>query len=171
MVVIETERLLLRPLGPADLEDFYALYTDPDVVRFTTSYDRAGAAQRLEEIASEWEHRGYGPMAVLDRPHGRFLGRCGLHYWPEFDETEVGWSFWTAARGHGYATEAGRACIEWGFANFALPYITAMIHSANTPSLRVAERLGFAPLREDVLLGMPLVVHAVRRPEHATHGA
>ena len=160
MVVIETERLLLRPIGPEDLEEFLALYTDPEVVRFTSTYDRPGARRRLVEIGHEWEQHGYGPMAVLDRASGRFLGRSGLKYWPQFDETEVGWSLLASARGHGYATEAGRASAEWAFANFPFPYITAMIQSENAPSLRVAERLGFAPLREDTLMGISLVVHA-----------
>ena len=164
MVVIETDRLLLRPIEPYDLEDFLALYTDPEVARFTTTYDRPAARQRLEQIAREWERDGYGPMAVTERTSGTFLGRCGLKYWDQFDETEVGWSLIASARGHGYATEAGRACIDWGFANFRFPYITAMIQAENQPSLQVAERLGFSRLREDTLLGVAVIVHAVTAP-------
>jgi RimJ/RimL family protein N-acetyltransferase len=171
LVVIETERLTLRPLGPSDLDDFLALHADPDVVRFTTGYDRAGAQLRLEEISGEWEQYGFGPMALLERDGGRFLGRCGLKYWPQFDETEVGWSLRPEARGHGYATEAGRACIDWGFRRFPVPYITAMIHPQNGASLRVAERLGLTPLRDDTLLGTPVIVHAVRRPGEGARAA
>ncbi len=60
--------------------------------------------------------------AVLGRLSGRFLGRVGLKYWPQFDETEVGWVLRRDAWGHGYATEAARACLDWGFGNLAIPY-------------------------------------------------
>ncbi len=164
MVVIETRRLILRPLGPGDLEHFLELQSQPEVARFTMGFDRPAARRRLEEAASEWEQRGHGPMAVLERATGRFLGRSGLRFWPQFGETEVGWSFRIQEWGQGFATEAGRACIEWGFSALPLPYITAMIHAENERSLRVAQRLGFEPLREDVLLDTPVTVHAVSPP-------
>ena len=164
MVVIETERLILRPLGQADLEDFVALYNQPEVALFTSFFDRAEAQQRLGQIAAEWEERGYGAMAVLERTSERFLGRSGLKYWPQFGETEVGWALRVQEWGSGYATEAGRACIDWGFSTFPLDYITAMIHADNERSLRVAQRLGLEPLRDDVLLEAPVIVHAVSRP-------
>jgi RimJ/RimL family protein N-acetyltransferase len=67
------------------------------------------------------------------------------------------------ARGRGVATEAGRACVEWGFRDFALPYVTAMIAPDNDASTAVARRLGMTPLREDVLHDVPVVVYAARR--------
>jgi RimJ/RimL family protein N-acetyltransferase len=96
---------------------------------------------------------------------GTFLGRSGLRFWPEFDETEVGWVLMPEARGLGVATESGRACVEWGFRDFTLPYVTAMIAPDNDASTAVARRLGMTPLREDVLLGIPVIVHAVRRQD------
>jgi RimJ/RimL family protein N-acetyltransferase len=171
VVVIETERLVLRPLGPSDLEDFLALYNEPEVARFTMSFDRAAGERRLEQVAVEWQDRGYGAMAVLERGSERFLGRAGLKYWPQFGETEVGWALPVREWGRGYATEAGRACIDWGFATFPLDYITAMIHPDNERSLRVAQRLGLQPLREDVLLETPVTVHAVSRPADQARAA
>ncbi len=63
--------------------------------------------------------------------------------------------------GHGYATEAARACAQWGFREFNYPYLTAMIRAENTRSIRVAERLGMTPLRDDVLFDVPVIVHSV----------
>ena len=125
--------------------------------------DRAQAEERLQANEQEWEQRGHGMLAVLDRDSGRFLGRVGLKYWPQFQETEAGWLLRRDAWGHGYATEASRACLDWGFATLPVPYITAMIASENMRSVRVAQRLGFEPVREDVLLGDPVIVHAVKR--------
>jgi RimJ/RimL family protein N-acetyltransferase len=61
------------------------------------------------------------------------------------------------------ATGAARACAAWGFAEFNYPYLTAMIRADNARSIKVAERLGMTPLREDVLFDVPVLVHAVSR--------
>jgi RimJ/RimL family protein N-acetyltransferase len=160
---IETERLLLRPMEPGDLDAFAALHADPEVTEFVRPLDRKASEERLDKDRSEWEQRGHGLLAMLDRQTGTFLGRCGLKHWPQFDETEVGWVLRREAWGRGYATEAGRACVEWGLSELDLPYLTAMISPGNARSVRVAERLGFTPLREDQLLGDPVTVYAVRR--------
>jgi RimJ/RimL family protein N-acetyltransferase len=163
VVVIETARLVLRPLEPCDVDELVALGSDPEVTRFVRRLDRRAAEQRIAMAAREWGERGYGMLAIVRRDQNRFLGRAGLKHWPEFDETEVGWVLRRDAWGHGYATEAGRACVEWGFANLAVPYLTAMIHPANRRSVRVAERLCFAPSRRDALDGDPVIVYARER--------
>jgi hypothetical protein len=95
--------------------------------------ERAVSANRRSEAAARarvtqpWAERGHGMFVVRDRATNQFLGRVGLKYWPQFDETEVGWVLRRDAWGHGYATEAGRACIDWGFGQLAVPYLTAMI--------------------------------------------
>jgi RimJ/RimL family protein N-acetyltransferase len=129
-----------------------------------TAFDRPAARERFERDAEEWERRGHGLLAILERAGGSFLGRCGLKYWPQFDETEAGWILRRDAWGHGYASEAARACVEWGFSNFELAYLTAMIAPENVRSARVAARLGMTPFRDDLLLGDPVVVYKVDRP-------
>jgi RimJ/RimL family protein N-acetyltransferase len=161
---IETERLILRPLTVQDLDDLFELHSQPEVARYTTSFTRAQALERLEANQMEWRTRGHGLLAVTERHSGRFLGRCGLKLWPQFDEVEAGWALRVQEWGHGYATEAARAVVDWGFAALRLAYITAMIVPGNARSHRVAQRLGFAPLREDTLLGHRVIVHALHRP-------
>ena len=160
---IETDRLLLRPVRAGDVDDILAMHADPVTRRVFGEWTRDQAEDWVERSVREWEERGHGKMAIVDRESGAFLGRSGLRFWPQFDEVEVGWVLMPAARGRGVATEAGRACLEWGFCDFALPYVTAMIAPDNDASTAVARRLGMTPLREDVLLGEPVVVHAVRR--------
>jgi RimJ/RimL family protein N-acetyltransferase len=161
-VLLETERLLLRPISTEDLDEFVALHADPEVTRYISSFDRAAAEERLRNNDREWRERGHGMLAVLDREREAFLGRAAVKYWPQFDETEVGWVLRRDVWGRGYGTEAARACVEWAFAEFELAYLTAMIMPGNDRSVRVAERLGMTPLREDVLLGKPVVVYALR---------
>jgi RimJ/RimL family protein N-acetyltransferase len=163
--MIETERLLLRPLRLADIDEFTALHDDPEATRFIRRLERREAEERLRLVEREWQERGHGMFAVLDRASGHFLGRAGLKYWPQFEETEVGWVLRRDAWGQGYATEAARACRDWGFASLDVPYLTAMIHPENDASIRLARRLGMAPLRSDVLLGDAVVVFSLNRDD------
>ena len=164
-MVLETERLLLRPLEMADLDEFVELHEQPEVVRFIRRLERPEAEERLREVEREWAERGHGMFAVLDQVSGRFLGRAGLKYWRQFDETELGWVLRREAWGHGYATEAARACRDWGFSGLTVPYLTAMIEPNNAASIRVAHRLDLLPLRNDVLLDRKVVVYAMSRDE------
>ncbi|MGH8885780.1 MAG: GNAT family N-acetyltransferase [Egibacteraceae bacterium] len=164
MNVLETERLRLRPLTVGDVDEFVALHADGRVSRFVDSYDQPAALKRLAGVERQWIERGHGLCAVLLKESGSFVGRCGLEYWPQFDETEMAWVLRPQAWGRGYATEAAQACLEWGFARFPLEYVTAMINSENTASIAVAERLGFCVLREDVLGEIPVRVYALQRP-------
>jgi RimJ/RimL family protein N-acetyltransferase len=162
--MIETQRLRLRRIEPGDVEEFVALHADPEVTEFVRPLDRAAAEERLRKDEDEWRQRGHGIFAITDLATGAFLGRTGPKYWPQFDETEVGWILKRSAWGRGYATEAARACIAWAFEHLDVPYLTAMINPANVRSVHVAKRLGLSPTRDDVLLGDPVQVYTAERP-------
>lgn len=168
--MIETERLVLRPLRVADVDAFVALHADERVNRFVGSYSPQRALERLASIERQWAERGHGLCAVESKSSGEFIGRCGLQYWERFDEVELGWTLRAESWGHGYATEAARACADWGFATLTEDYFTALIRPGNEPSVRVAERLGFAPRRADVLFGDPVTVYALDRPKSLRPG-
>jgi RimJ/RimL family protein N-acetyltransferase len=165
--VIETERLLLRPLTMADVDAFVALHADERVNRFVGAYSREQARERLAAVERQWAERGHGLCAVELKDGGGFIGRVGLNYWAELDEVELGWTLAAESWGRGYATEAARACLEWGFATLAEEYFIALIRPANTASARVAERLGFAPRREETFMGDRVTVYAVDAPPPA----
>lgn len=160
---IDTERLYLRPMVMRDVDDLVALHADPEVSRYMRPVDRDEAIDRLRRDEGDWREHGHGLFALLASDDGRFVGRVALKYWPQFDEAEVGWVLRREEWGHGYATEAARACADWGFRQFRYPYLTAMIRAENTRSIRVAGRIGMTPLRDDLLFEVPVVVHAVQR--------
>jgi RimJ/RimL family protein N-acetyltransferase len=163
-MLIETDRLLLRPLGVTDLGEVVSMHAAPEVIRTMGRFDRSQSLVRLELNEREWRDLGFGLMAIIERATGRFLGRSGLKYWPQFDETEVGWVLRPDTWGRGFAREAGRACVDWGFGSLDVPYLTAMIRPDNDRSIRVAERLGMRALRPDVLFDLPVVVYSLARP-------
>ena len=160
---IETGRLLLRAVTADDVGDLVALHEDPLVAEYLGVRDRDWYEWRVGASLEEWEQRGHGFVVIADAGSGRFLGRSGFKFWPEFGETELGWVLRPEARGRGVATEAARALLDWGFAELPVPYVTAMIRPGNEASIAVAERLGMAPRREDELLGDPVVVYSVGR--------
>ncbi|MET7454356.1 GNAT family N-acetyltransferase [Streptomyces sp. NPDC005574] len=170
MTVITTERLRLRPLttSDADADWWVRLHADDEVNQFVGAYTRERAVKRLRDIAQQWDQRGHGLCAVELKATGEAIGRSGLHWWEQFDETEIGWTFARAHWGRGYATEAARAVLGWGFGTLGLPLITAMIAPGNSASIAVAGRLGFTPLREDEILGRPCVVHGLTRDAYAS---
>jgi RimJ/RimL family protein N-acetyltransferase len=75
-VLLETRRLVLRPISLEDSDEFVALHADPEVTRCVSSFDRPRAEERLRKNDEEWRQRGHGLLAVLDRKSGEFLGRA-----------------------------------------------------------------------------------------------
>lgn len=170
MFSLATERLRLRQVKPGDVEELVRLHDDPLVATYMGARDREWYEWRVDASLEEWAGRGYGFVVITDAA-GEFLGRTGLKYWPEFGETELGWVLRPEARGRGFATEAARAVLDWGFEEFDLPYVTAMIRPDNAASIAIAGRLGMAPLREDELQGVEIVVYSIGREDWAGRSA
>ena len=161
-----TERLLLREWRTEDIDDYAAITADPEVMELLGGpLDRAGAWRQMALHAGHWSLRGYGNWA-LERD-GRMIGRAGLWYPEGWPGLEVGWTLARDAWGHGYATEAARAAMEWAWTELRVPGLVSVIRPENARSIRVAERLGFGPEREAVVLGVPCVVYAITAPARA----
>lgn len=145
-----SERLLLRPRSDADLSACYAMNCEPgtlDYIDFPRDGDWSDEAAHRAFIQETHRHAfpqgmGYYTVTTKDAPD-RFLGWVILA--PEDlygSEIEVGWRLVSAARGHGYATEAARALVDYGFAELSIDGIIADMYRANRASYRVAEKLG-----------------------------
>ncbi|HYX96159.1 MAG TPA: GNAT family N-acetyltransferase, partial [Geodermatophilus sp.] len=111
---LETERLLMPPLSGQHTEALAAVHADPDVARYIggAALDAAGTAAQVARIEAIWRVHGLGQSALLDRGTGTFLGRAGLHPWPQWDEVEPGFVLARHAQGRGLATEAARAWLH-----------------------------------------------------------
>lgn len=147
----ETDRLLLRRWRPGDREPFAAINADPEVMRFIGTGAVLGRGLSDDLVARferEWEERGFGlwAVSVRDDPEERLLGFCGLTV-PMFlpsvlPAVEVGWRLAREAWGRGYATEAARAAVAFGFAEGVAEEILAIVDPGNERSLRVCAKLG-----------------------------
>ncbi|GAB3605523.1 GNAT family N-acetyltransferase [Conyzicola nivalis] len=150
--MLSTERLLLPPLGLEHADDLVALYSDPEVARYVGGDSLTAQTIPLQaaRFAAIWREHGYGQSAVIDRETGEFLGRVGLHYWPGWDEVELGYVLAADAQGRGLAAEAARAWIAWARASLARDHLISVIDPRNAASVTLALRLGFVWDRDDV---------------------
>lgn len=146
---LSTERLLLREWLPSDREPFAALNADLRVAEFLGEpMDRAASDALVDRIEAHWASDGHGLWAVERRADGAFIGFVGLAA-PTFEAVftpcvEIGWRLDHAAWGHGYATEAARMALRFGFEERDLAEIVSFTVPANVRSRSVMERLGLS---------------------------
>jgi RimJ/RimL family protein N-acetyltransferase len=153
--VVETQRLQLRRWRAEDAEPFATLNADTEVMRHIGAGGilcRAESDGLLARFEREWEDQGFSLWAIEDADG--FCGFCGLTvpaFLPEvLPAVEVGWRLRADRWGRGYATEAARAAIAWGFAQLDLGEVLAIVHPDNARSLRVAAKLGMTARRDRV---------------------
>jgi RimJ/RimL family protein N-acetyltransferase len=165
--MIETERLLLRRLEPADLDTVARWNADELHTRHLAGVlTRAQSEEAFARWQRHWDEHGFGILALVDKASGELIGRSGPQYhraWPH--DPEIGWGLDPAWWGRGLATEAGAASVEWAFGPLGFDRVVSITTEANLASRRVMEKLGFA-LHEVVPfpeLDLDLWVHALDR--------
>jgi len=145
--VLETERLLMRSWREDDLAPFAALNADPVVMEhFPSTLTRQESDALVVRITAQLDDLGYGLWALEVRDSGEFVGFTGLalqtfpaHFTPA---VEVGWRLKQSAWGHGYATEAALAALDYAFSVAELDEIVSMTAVTNVRSQRVMQRIG-----------------------------
>jgi RimJ/RimL family protein N-acetyltransferase len=177
LLTLRTERLVLLPLGPADLDETAALYGDPDVMRFVAGgvMGRAPTADRLDTVAECWRIHGFGLWSIRDAETGAFLGEGGLqrvsrpegdgphedgphgdgpdrdgHDIPTGVEVEFGYTLCRRGWGHGYASEAGTAMLDDAWGRYRGSDIHAFVTADNLQSQKVLEKLGFTTVTDNL---------------------
>jgi RimJ/RimL family protein N-acetyltransferase len=145
---IVTERLLLRPVRPADAEDLHAYKSLADAVRYVPypPQTREQVAERIDTggyPSSMDQAPGHVSLAVERRDTGRVIGDVVL-MWHNAEQRagEIGYIFHPDDSGHGFATESARELLRLGFEDLRLHRIVARMDARNTASARVAARLG-----------------------------
>ncbi len=164
--VLTTERLVLRGFTERDLDEFAAVTADPEVSRYLgdgSPLDRAATWRAMALTLGHWQLRGYGLWAAVERSSGRLVGRVGLWNPEGWPGVEVGWLIARPRWGEGFATEAGRACVDYAFAVLGVDHVVSVIHPDNAASVRVAEKLGETFERRVEILSHPAVVYGLPR--------
>jgi RimJ/RimL family protein N-acetyltransferase len=153
MIILETERLILRHLLPDDLDSLYALYADPEIRRYfpegVLTYE-----ETQEEL--EWFLHGHpsypelGLWATVHKETGQFIGRCGLLPWTieGRDEVEVAYLLNKQYWGQGLGTESAQAIVQYAFEQLHLSRLICMIYPDNHASIKVARNIGMVLEKE-----------------------
>ena len=170
---LTTERLLLRPFRPEDLPLYAALNADPKVAETLSGPLTREESDDIALWANErWATDRLGLIAVERRRDGAFLGMCGLHRQSSRpQDVEVAWRLAYEHWGNGYATEAGRAWLAYGFETLGLDRIISMTDETNVRSLAVMRRLGLTYLENDVItdngVTFDSVIYAITKSQWA----
>ncbi len=164
--VLETERLILRSLREDDFPTYEKIAADPDVMRYLggKTMNRTEAWRHMAFMVGHWQLRGYGYFALEDKATGEFIGRAGFTNptgWPGF---ELGWTVVPWRQREGLASEAASRLLAFAWDDLGKDHVISLIHPDNTPSRRVAEKLGEAVEGETEVLGMPVLVYGMDRP-------
>ncbi|WP_225207405.1 GNAT family N-acetyltransferase [Novosphingobium huizhouense] len=146
--MIETPRLRLRPWREADVTPFAAICADPVVMATLGPVMSLAETQALVERCMAMQARdGHCFWALERREDDRLIGWCGVirgTVGPIEGRAEIGWRLASDCWGHGYASEAARATVDWVFAHLPDPDVWAITHAGNRRSRAVMERLGMA---------------------------
>jgi ribosomal-protein-alanine N-acetyltransferase len=154
---LRTARLRLRPFTDEDADDLFALHSNAYVLRYWDSppWTERARAERFIAACQQMADEGTGARLAIDRD-GTFLGWCSLgRLNPDYRSAALGYCLHETAWGHGYATEAARALLQWAFDTLDLNRVQAEADTRNAASARVLEKLGFlreGTLREDCIV-------------------
>ena len=152
-IFIETERLNLRQWRSSDHEPYIAMNLDKEVMEFFPAQLSAEeSTAHIKRISNYIEEKGYGLFAVERKDTNKFIGFTGFSH-PKFEAyftpcTEIGWRIAKEHWNLGFATEAAKACLAFGFRNLKLEKIYSFTSIHNKRSEQVMIRIGMEKMGE-----------------------
>jgi len=166
-VILETERLLLSTWQPSDWIAFRPIATDVEVMRYITG-GVPWTDERIQLFVNRqielFSERGFCRWKLLRKPAREMIGFCGVGFWGDGLEPEIGWWLARAHWGRGLATEAAGVALRDVFERSALGRIISIARPENVASTRVMEKLGLKRECEFEKDGVRLVRYAISRP-------
>jgi [ribosomal protein S5]-alanine N-acetyltransferase len=169
-MALETERLILDTWLSADWTALRPIATDLDVMRYITG----GVPWSDEQIRSFvdrqmelYRARGFCRWKLMRKPDQNLIGFCGVGWWRDELDPEIGWWLARPCWGHGLATEAAMLALRDGFERVRLERIVSIAMPGNTASTRIMEKLGLQFDGEFESEGVGLVRYAISRAQYA----
>lgn len=168
-LALETERLRLRRFRREDVDAVFAIIGDAVAMKYyPKTFDRKDAEEWVGRNFRRYAEHGYGFYAITLKDADEMIGDCGIIR-QEIDgrvELEVGYHLRRDHWGRGYATEAAKACMSYGFDVLGAKKLISLIRPENVPSRRVAERNGMKIERQIMHWGLQHLVYAMRREDY-----
>jgi [ribosomal protein S5]-alanine N-acetyltransferase len=167
-VVLETPRLVLREFIPEDTEALAHVLCDAETMRFyPVQFNQADVDQWIVRNLRRYEENGHGLWVLELKAKGELIGDCGITLQEADGELlpEIGYHLRRDQWGQGYATEAARACRDFGFERLKKDALISLIRPENVPSWRVAQRNGMTIWKEITRVNLRHYVYRITRAE------
>jgi RimJ/RimL family protein N-acetyltransferase len=171
---VETARLRLRMFSSADLEPMCEITRDPEVMRFIGyghPLSREETLANLNMITNAFRRRGYGRWALERRDTGTLVGYCGLSSGNPEVGIELAYMLARGEWGRGFALEAARASLRYGFETLGMDSIAGLTLHDNRRSRLVLERLGMSFIREAHYYDFACVHYSIARADWRDDGS
>jgi [ribosomal protein S5]-alanine N-acetyltransferase len=144
---LDADRVSLRWISAADTDAFYAIYSNPEVMRYWSTpplADRQAAVNLINKIHEDWKRRVILKWGIALREDNRLIGSITL-FNLDFNHrrAEIGYALGRPYWGQGYMHEALMALLKYAFEELNLHRIEADVDPRNTASIKTVERLGF----------------------------
>ncbi len=164
--MLETERLLMRPLVEDDVDEIFAMRSDAEIMRFIREPQaRDESFDWIKLVSGRWHKDKLGFCAVIEKKTGGFLGWCGIWRLKETDEIEIGYAIDKAHWRKGYATEAAERFMRYAFEDLKAEKLVAVARPENMASRRVMEKLGMRFVKTATFYEQSLVQYAIFKDE------
>lgn len=164
MFALETDRLRLREMNFSDVPHLMEIFSDPIAMRYYVSTKTVEEAEKwVRWNLTNYNSIGAGLWICELKDSGRFVGQCGIVPQVVDDkvEMEIGYLFSRAFWGQGLATEAANRAKEFGFEQMHVKRLISMIYIPNTPSIRVAERIGMSFEKETMIKNRETFIYSI----------
>lgn len=166
--MVETERLTLRPYELSDAEEMHAVFGDAKAMKYIgdgkPEPDVEATRKRLQRYIDHQAQYGHSLWVAIEKATGRPIGDCGLFHLEGTPTIEVGYRLMPSAWGKGFATEAARACVAWGFDHLDVDQIVGVTLPDNFASQHVLEKIGLTYRRMGYHWKQTVTIFAIDRP-------
>lgn len=162
-VIIETPRLKLSEIIEEEPEEMYLLNSDYAVIQYTgdDGFKDVEAARQLIINYPQYKKYGYGRWTARLKENNEFIGWCGLKFNEDIEEIDIGYRLLKKHWNKGYATEAARACLKFGFTQLNMKRIIGRAEKENTASIRIFEKLNMQFEKNFIEEGKNCVQYAI----------
>ncbi len=166
-IALSSERLLLKQMNIADAQDMFILNSDPEVIQYTgdVMFNSVDDALNLLKNYDQYIKYKMGRLSLFDKVSGEYIGWCGLKYLEDRDQVDIGYRLLKKHWGKGYATEASRVCLDYGFNTLGLEEIIGSAMLANPASINVFKKLGMKYDTDEPCGDQPGVIYKIKKSE------
>lgn len=148
--MIETERLLLKPVSPDDIDLYKTMLSCPQTTRYLPGgkpYDDSRIEHYLQQRLTHWKN-GFGTFIIHDKSTPALkLGYAGVEHPQDSEHCDIRYGLLPEARGRGYALEAAEAVLDFTFSLGRHEKIFGVAVMENRPSIRLLKKLGMSEER------------------------